>query len=239
MRYPKAFVVTLGLIMGLLSAPVFAVTIVTPGAAAGTEGNSNNGYPFNLADGIFYQQLYDASLFGGQSGTVDQILFRVDDGDASFAEMLNLEVRLSHTTVSPAAMSSTFANNVGADETVVFAGNVALSGTGGSGPNPFDVVLDVDDLFNYNGVDNLLLQISRISGDVGVQFDSVTSAFPGGDLVQRLWSDTIGAATGSMFGDRGLVTAFVIGPSSVPEPMTLLLLGLGLAGLGFARKPLH
>jgi hypothetical protein len=28
-------------------------------------------------------------------------------------------------------------------------------------------------------------------------------------------------------------------PSSVPEPTTLLLLGLGLAGLGFARKRLH
>ncbi len=37
---------------------------------------------------------------------------------------------------------------------------------------------------------------------------------------------------------EGLVT-FTAKSSSVPEPATLLLLGLGLAGLGFARKRLH
>ena len=97
-----------------------AVTIVAPGAAASMEGDTYNVYPFSLYPDGYYQQLYDASLFGGQSGVVNQILFRIDGSAFSdFTSAHNIEVRLSHTSVTPATMSTTFADNIGTDETVV------------------------------------------------------------------------------------------------------------------------
>ena len=91
-----------------------AVTIVAPGAVASTGGDTFNVYPFGLYPDGYYQQLYDASLFGGQSRIVEHILFRIDESETSPTSSIhNIEVRLSHTSVTPATMSTTFADNIG------------------------------------------------------------------------------------------------------------------------------
>ncbi len=88
------------IVMLALGAPSLAgaVTIVAPGAAASMEGDTFNVYPFALHPEGYYQQLYDASLFGGQSGIVEQILFRIDGSGSEFSRSIDLEVRLSHTS---------------------------------------------------------------------------------------------------------------------------------------------
>ena len=57
------FIVLVTMLLGW-SSLAGAVTIVAPGTAASTEGDTYNVYPFNFVHG-YYQQLYDASLFGG------------------------------------------------------------------------------------------------------------------------------------------------------------------------------
>ena len=133
------------------SSLLWAATVVVPPGNEFTEGDSNNGFPFRLSEAFRYQQLYDAAAFGGQRGVVEEIRFRVDEIDTSFLNVpIDLEVKLSHTSVTPATRSTTFSDNIGADETLVLSGSISLSGTGGA-PNPFDVVLNIADVFFYNG----------------------------------------------------------------------------------------
>lgn len=126
-------------VLTTVSVATSALTIVTPNDLSSSEGNSNNCYPF-ACGAQRYQQVYDASLFGGTSGIVDAILFRLDHGSTSFSATYDVEIRLSNTTTSAATMSATFANNVGTDQTLVLQDSAyAVSGMGtiGPSPNPF------------------------------------------------------------------------------------------------------
>jgi hypothetical protein len=107
-------------------------TVVVPNSAANTEGNNNNSFPFNLTDIGFpnqrYQQLFDASQFATiGSGLITQIIFRPDaDTGAAFSSMLSdIQINLSTSTAADDALSLTFADNVGTDDTIVFAPGLA------------------------------------------------------------------------------------------------------------------
>lgn len=229
---PRLLALSLTILLWAL--PAQAITIVTPPGNAAVEGDSNNASPF-FSDNARYQQLYDASLFGGQTGLIDRIRFRLDGavigsgfGPANF----DLEIRLSHTATTPATISPTFATNIGADETLVLDAVVPVTSSIGASPNPFDIVFDVDNLFNYNGVDNLLLDIRKFPANRLPTLDAVTNA-PGATLMNRVFSTDVTAVSGTTgTGNiRGLVTAFDFA-MAVPEPGTLLQLSVGLGALG-------
>jgi len=231
------------LLLGVIN-PAHAITptVVVPNGNAMVEGNSNNGYPFDLGQtGLTsqrYQQVYAASQFGG-GGLITQIIFRPDAfaGQAFTSTLPDIQIDLSTTSAADDGLSSTYANNVGADDTVVFArGPLTLSSafTGPpNGPKDFDIIITLTTPFFYNPANgNLLLDVRNFGGGSTTFFDAVS---PLGDGVSRVFNQNVNDATGTT-DSLGLVTGFVI----VPEPSSaaMLLAGGGtlLAWFGGCRR---
>ena len=206
--------------------------------------NTNNRFPLFVDGGVRYQQVYDASEFttvapGGE--LISGIRFRQDNTGAAFGPTViaNTTIGLSTTSAGPDGLSSTFANNVGADSQVVRSGSLTVSSgfaPGSGNTAAFDVIIDFTNPFLYNPANgNLLLDITNsdpLNNDIGVFLDSV---FEGGDSVSRLVS-TEGDPTAE-FGvpdSDGLVTEFIF--FAVPEPSALTLLTAMAGGLMTRRR---
>jgi hypothetical protein len=224
-----------------------AGTIVVPNFLSSAEGNSNNEQPFR--DAQRFQQVYAASQFSG-NGVITQIAFRPDVtfGNAFSMTIANLQIDLSTTSANPDGLSDVFANNVGADDLVVYAGpfSVATSFSGpAAGPKAFDIVINLTTPFFYNpSLGNLLLDVRNFSGASLItcppQFQSCTSVLDAqagfGDSVSRAWSATGGLGNPTVFNKDtwGVVTQFTI----VPGPgtfATVAIVLLWLVGWNFHR----
>ena len=217
--------------------------VVVPNSLSGTEGSSNNGFPFNIADFSLssqrYQQVYGSNQFGA-GGLITQIIFRPDafTGAAFSSTLTNVRIDLSTTTMAVDGLSTTFATNVGADDTIVFNGSLSLSSafTGpGAGPKAFDIIITLTTPFNYNpALGNLLLDVRNFSGGHTTQFDSQGTA----DSISRVFTNTantgVNTPTADVADTEGLITQFNFG-AAVPEPGTWSLLLTGIAAIGIVR----
>src|SRR6266567_4762357 len=209
----------LGVLLSLSVAVSQVGVIVVPNSLAGVEGNLNNGSPFGI-DGIGiatqrYQQVYSASQFGS-GGLITQISFRPDGpGGGGFSFTIsNIRIDLSTTSQAPDGLSTTFANNVGADDTTVFSGPLSLSSsfTGpAGGPKAFDITINLMIPFPYSpGSGNLLLDVRNFSGRTAALFSSFDAEGTFGDSISRIYSTSsngVGDATGTA-DSIGLVTQF-------------------------------
>ena len=202
----------------LLKAPAHAqegFVVVVPNAQTDVEGDQGNRFPFDLkAQGwtsIRYQQVYAAGEIG-RSGVIDRIAFRPDVtwGQAFSTFGISADIRLAHTGRAPDGLSTTFADNVGADETLVLdTADLSLaSGKVNCSPCDFDIVIDIDDVFDYNGTDNLLLDV-RIRNQPETTFFDVQST--SGDSASRAYSTASSNGvyqTSGIVNTTGLVTQF-------------------------------
>jgi hypothetical protein len=221
-----------------LATPVFACAsgiVVVPNTNENSPGPSNQGFPFNSGSPFRYQQVYAADQFGTKSGLITQFAYRPDEsaGDPFTSNQIDCEIRLSHTTAGPNTLSTTFADNIGPDETLVFDGLLSLSSADNG---TFDIIVDINDLFVYNGVDNLLIEIKIFNSPISTQFDAAGTGLGQGGTpwTDRLWAlGDPNAVTGSSGGDDGMVTQFTI----IPAPGALAL--LGVAGVCGARRRRH
>ncbi|HEX5217770.1 MAG TPA: PEP-CTERM sorting domain-containing protein [Vicinamibacterales bacterium] len=242
---------TIAILMLVLVAPAAGAGPILPGPWATVEGDYGNAYPFNLGGAFVpvtslrYQQVYDSGAFAGQV-VITGMSFRPDDtefGGAFSTVLSDVQINMSTTTKAVDGLSNTFSENVGADDTIVFArGSLPLSSAfTGAGPKDFDIHIIFTQAFLYNpAIGNLLFDVRNFGGGFTTYFDA---AYEEDDIVSRVTASDVNAlfpgpdqrTDGN--DSLGLITQFDTQDpdprdiSEVPEPGTCVLVGIGLAGV--------
>jgi hypothetical protein len=92
------------------------------------DGNSWTYFPF-LYDAFRFQQVWDGSAVATNNASITATAFRRDTADNTAHQGQttgNFTLRLSHTTATPATLSTTFAANVTSPQTIAFQGSLNL-----------------------------------------------------------------------------------------------------------------
>jgi hypothetical protein len=216
-------VVISGLVTMFVMSPIPIRTpslVVVPNDLRYIEGDYSSIYPFFIEQGglssMRYQQLYAASQFaaaGPDGGYITSLYFRANGGSGAADFITNIQINLSTTSRSVSSLSPAFANNVGADDTVIF-GPAALMTSGGglASPNDFDVKIPVNTPFYYSpSAGNLLIDIRNFTGGL-VPYQSIKALdATAKNSLSFVYGNPVEAGTGMGF-IGGLVTEFVIAP---------------------------
>jgi hypothetical protein len=146
--------------------PLEATSIVSPHGFEQTEGDSFGVAPTNFRR---VQYLYPASDF---SSSVSQqqlvgIAWRPDESTGPFTDSTtSVAVRVSST--SSTTLSTTFADNFGPDETLVFDGPITINTDASTSPRAFDFAVEFQTPFTYDPKSgNLLVEFITSGFDVG------------------------------------------------------------------------
>ena len=142
-----------------LCAAAMGATVTVPGAWTSTSGTSEP-LPILTNSTFRDQELIGPEQFGsGTALLITKIGFRAFPGSGPLsATITNLTVHLSTSPLFPNSdngrtqMSTTYADNIGPDATLVFSGAAGLNSSGCAGPSPcpFDQVLTLTTPFLYN-----------------------------------------------------------------------------------------
>jgi hypothetical protein len=225
-RFVRASAAVLAL---LLPSAASASVIVAPNANTATPGNSQQ---FGVLDtgNVTFQFAYDASQFSGVAvgSTLKGIEFRLPAGAATLNSALaysSYSIEVATAAVPVGSLSSTFASNESADNTVVRSGALTIPANsliGGAGPNPF-YEINFTTPFVYNG-GSLVVTLRHSDPGLSVSVDANTlGAIAGiGNTVANFGSNTATTGTANFF--NAPVAGFDFSPPvAAPEPSSLVL----------------
>ena len=189
-----------------------AQVIVVPNALATNDGNGSGTSPEGPASARWLH-IHDASQFGALSGPsfLTQFAYRPDRVlGQSGPRSLTLRIYASTTSRSVDGISTTFAENLGPDNTLVFDGTVNVTTANLPGPGntrQFDYVFPFTTPFLYDPADgNLVLDLQIESSGSAVTFDTVL----GDPAIGRVGIGSSTATTGDIRASH--VTQFTFEP---------------------------
>ncbi|MDZ4798389.1 MAG: PEP-CTERM sorting domain-containing protein [Bryobacteraceae bacterium] len=180
--------IRVGLLCVTAVAPLFADTIVVPGAFSFATGPYGSSVPFTwFPPNLRSQTVYNASLFSSitEAVAITGVSYRLHrDFDVNFNYTIpDFQLTLSTTSAAAGGLSTTFANNTGSDATVVRTGPLTLAHTVGMGaPRPFNVSVSFSTPFLYDPSAGNFLMDYRVTGNTPptAYFDSTFDFSPGG-----------------------------------------------------------
>jgi UDP-3-O-[3-hydroxymyristoyl] glucosamine N-acyltransferase len=170
-----------------------------------------------------FQQVFEASVFGGRPGIIDALVFRQDCPGIPLESIgPTIQISFSHTTAVPGGLSPVFDDNLGADNTLVRAPGPFLISSAAFTALPevtcpflFDIALDVDNRFFYNGSDNLLMDVRVTGGPADIMFDALSDS----QVMSAISAQGAGGANAAVADDMA-APALVMGFAMVPPPDT-------------------
>ena len=200
------------------------------GTAAPDTGNC---YPFGCISsdwGGAYEQVYASSQFSGPTSIYSLSFFNTSYNSGSYQlNTGNYSIYLSTTSAAVNGLSSSPLANLGPDETLVYSGTLPTNASNAFG-GEFDFLLNTTFSYDPSQGNLLMFVTSNTSSSSGIYLDYDDS----GQVSSRLYNgntDTTALVTGF-----DLVGSATPTTQSVPEPMSLLLVGAGLAAAAVAGR---
>ncbi|MCA8950283.1 MAG: hypothetical protein KDE27_12330 [Planctomycetes bacterium] len=137
-----------------LALPVLAAAqsqLVLPASHAAREGTGTTNLPFGRGTPTRVQSLYDRLLFQAPV-TITALAFRVDGGATATSKLVDCEIHMSTRPGSLLTFSVDFAQNRGADETIVLPRQVLTlpADTAAAMPNAFLPAIPLATPFAYD-----------------------------------------------------------------------------------------
>jgi hypothetical protein len=186
--------------------------VVVPNALATNDGNGSGTSPEGPASARWLH-IHDASQFGALSGPsfLTKFAYRPDRVlGQSGPRSLNLRIYASTTSRTVAGMSTTFSQNIGTNNTLVFDGTVTVITGNLPGPGntrQFDYVFPFTTPFLYDPTaGNLVLDLQIEGSGLAVTFDTVL----GDAAIGRVGVGSSTATTGDIRASH--VTQFTFEP---------------------------
>jgi len=203
---------------------------VVPNGRATVAGNDTSGpLPSPAISNVELQTVFGSGQFPPGPIYITGFTMRAAPGKGPLTVTVNGNVYLStspnypNTTGGHTLLSTTFANNVGPDNTLVASGNINLSGPGCAGPAPCAFANNIvfTKPFFYDPAGGpLLLDVKATSFGGTGQFDVADCSAPGCGIANV--DGTLGSSTATQFNYGGNVTqiTYTTAAPLTPAPTT-------------------